>query len=79
MSIHPRAARSFGIVQVNCDETIQANDAIEFAECLPNRGLAADVVAGSENMRGIEADTQSLRFAHAADNVREMLEFVAQA
>ena len=64
---------------MDCHETIQADHAIEFAECLPNRGLAADVITRSENMRGIEADTQSRWFTHAADNVRKVLEFVPQA
>ena len=64
---------------MDCHETIQANQTIEFAECLPNRGLAADVITRSENMRGVEADTQSLWFTDAADNVCEVLEFVPEA
>ena len=64
---------------MDCHETIQANHAIEFAECLPNRGLATDVITRSENMRGVETDTQSLWFMHAADYVRKVLEFVPQA
>ena len=63
---------------MNRRETIQANHAIEFTECLPNRSLTADVIARSKNMRGIEANTQPLRLAHAADNVGEMVEFVSQ-
>ena len=57
MSIHSRAADSFGIVQVNCHQSIKANQAIEFAERFPSRGLAANVVPRSKNVRGIEADT----------------------
>src|SRR5438270_12760423 len=64
---------------MDCHETIQANHATEFAECLPNRGFAPDVITRSENMRGIEADTQSLWVTHTADNVRKALEFVPQA
>src|SRR6266576_6146389 len=64
---------------MNCHETIQANHTTEFAECVPNRGFASDVITRSENMRGIEADTQSLWFTHTADNVRKVLEFVPQA
>ena len=57
MSIHPRAADSLGIVQVNCHQLIKANQAIEFAEGFPSRGLAANVVSRSKNVCGIEADT----------------------
>src|SRR5437016_13585556 len=64
---------------MDCHETIQANHATEFAECLPNRGFASDVITRSENMRGLEADTQSLWFPHTADDVRQVLEFVPQA
>ena len=35
MSIHSRAARSFGIVDMNCNETISADDTVEFTECFP--------------------------------------------
>ena len=58
---------------------IQANHTIEFTECLPNRGVAANVITRSKNVRGVEADTQSIGFTHAADNVCQMLEFVPQA
>src|SRR6266567_8470761 len=34
MSIHARAASGFGIVYMNCNETIAPDNAIKFAECL---------------------------------------------
>src|SRR5205809_6744513 len=50
MSIHPRAARRFGIVHVNRGETFVTNYSIEFAKCLLNGGFAADVIAGRKNV-----------------------------
>src|SRR5206468_10438375 len=78
MSIYPRATSGFGIIDMHCNQTIAADEAIKFAKCFSNRRFVADVVTRGENMRGIEANTQSLRPAYADDDVGEVLEFVPQ-
>ena len=78
MSIHSRTARSFGIIKVNGDETIPADHPIEFTESRVQRRFAADVATRGENVRGVEANAQSLRLAHTADDVCEMFEFTSQ-
>ena len=56
MSIDARAARGFGIVKVNGNETIPADHPIEFAQRLSRRSFTADIVTRGEKMRGIEAN-----------------------
>ena len=79
VSIYSRTANCFGIVYVNRNETIATNNAIEFMKCFPHSGFAADLVTCGEQMRGVQAHAQTLRFAHVRDNVREMLEPMADA
>src|SRR5207249_5215669 len=78
MSIYPRAASGFGIIDMHCNQTIAADEAIKFAKCFSTRRFVADVVTRGENMRGIETNTQPLRPAYAADDVSEVLEFAPQ-
>src|SRR6266516_6588611 len=79
MPIYSRTAGGFGIVEVNRGKTIPPNHPIEFAKALSQRRFVPDVVTGGENMRGVEANTQAFRLAHAADDVCKLLEFVSQA
>src|SRR4029077_6480347 len=74
MPVHPGAARGFGIVQMNSSETVESDYAIEFAKRSLSPGFAADVVAGGENVRGVQTNTKALRFAHALDDVSDLLE-----
>ncbi len=53
MSVHPRAARGFGIVQVNGSQAIETDHAIEFAKCFLDPGFIPGVVTGGENVRGV--------------------------
>ena len=78
MPVHPRAARGFGIVQMNGSETIESDYAIEFAKRFLSPPFAADVVAGGENVRGVQTNTKALRFAHVLDDARDLLESVAE-
>ncbi len=78
MPIHSRTAGGFRIVKMNGDETIPTDYPIEFAQGLSHRGFAADVVTRSKNMRGVEANTQTLGLAHAVDDVCKLLKFVPQ-
>src|SRR6266571_3921261 len=59
-------------------ETVESNQAIEFAEGLLDPGFAADVVAGGEDVRGIETNTEPLRLAHVFDEVSDLLEPVTE-
>src|SRR6266436_52632 len=77
--VYSRTARSFGVIKMNGNETILADHPIEFTESHSHRRVAPDVVTSRENVRCVEANTQSLRLAHAADDVREMLKFTSQA
>jgi hypothetical protein len=78
MPIDARTARGLGIVEMNCGQTIVANDVIEFAKCFPYRGLAANVVAGGENVRGVKANTEPFGFAHIINDMSEMFETIAE-
>ena len=74
VSIHPRTAHGFGIVHVNGGETVESDYAIEFAKCFLDPGFTPDVVAGGENVCGVETNTKALRFAHVLDDVTDLLE-----
>src|SRR5207249_10431926 len=74
MPVHPRAARGFGIVQMNGSEAIESDYAIEFAKRFLSPGFAADVAAGSENVRGVQTNTKAPRFADTRDDVRDVPE-----
>ena len=60
------------------NQAIATNDAIKFAKCFSHGGFATDVVAGSKNVRRVEANTKPLRFARIRDDVGEMLETMAK-
>ena len=74
--IDARATRSFGIIQVNCRQPVPRlrDNPIEFAKCFFRRNLRADVVTGSKNVSGIEANGESFRFAHIVNDMRNLLE-----
>src|ERR1700730_4258882 len=78
MSIHPRAACSFGIVHVNRRETLETDHSIEFTKCFLNTGFAADVVTGGEHVRRVEANAETLGLADVVDDVSDLLKFMAQ-
>ena len=59
---------------MNGSETIESDYAIEFAKRFLSPGFAADVAAGSENVRGVQTNTKALRFAYTLDDVSDLLE-----
>ncbi len=59
-------------------EMFQPDRAIEFRKHLARRSLGREVVTGRENVRGIEANAEALRFAHVGDDVGDMLESIAK-
>jgi len=78
MPIHSRTAGGFRIVKVNGDETIPTDYPIEFAQRLLHRCFAGNVVTRSENMRGVEANTEALGLAHVVDDICKLLKFVSE-
>src|SRR5438045_5343126 len=79
MSMYARAARCFGIVEMNRSESIATNDPIEFAKCFLNAGRVPDVVARCEQMRGVYANTKPFPFAHIGNDVGDLFEAVPEA
>jgi hypothetical protein len=77
--IDARATRSLGIIEVNRREPVATNDTIEFMKCFLNRNLRANVVAGSRNVSGIEANAEPLGLAHIVNDVRDLLELMTEA
>ena len=64
--IDPAAARLLRIVQVKRREAIEANDAIEIRERVAIALFAAEVVAGRQQVAGIEADGDARRTRRGA-------------
>src|SRR5207249_1248028 len=79
--IYSRSAACLRIVSVNRHETIPRlwDDAIELMKCSPYSRFVADVVTRGEQMRRVETYAQPLWFPHVANNVRELLESIADA
>src|SRR5207247_10222570 len=61
MSIHSRAARRFGIVDMNRNETIETDYAVELAKCFSNCCFTANVITGGEDRCGVEINDQTTR------------------
>ena len=76
--IDARAARRLRVVQMQRGEPLEPDDAIEFGEHLPRRSFGREIVAGLEDVRGIETDAEPFRLAHVLDDVRDLLEAVAE-
>ena len=63
----------------NRGQAIQANQRDRIRETFVRaRFLAADVVAGGEDMRGIETNTKPFRLAHVVDDVGDLFESLAE-
>src|SRR5207253_2439113 len=79
--INTRATCSFGIVQMNCYQSVPRlrDNSIELAKCLLGRVLRADVVTGSKNVSSIEANADPFGLAHIGNNVGDVLEAMAEA
>lgn len=78
MSIHPRAARRFGIVHVDRGETIATNYAIECQKRSLNGGFAPDIITGGENVRGIETNAKSLGLADVLYNISDLFKAMTE-
>src|ERR1051326_1373906 len=78
MPIDTRAERSLRVVDVNRDNLLDAEYAIEFVHRLPIASLSADVITGREKMAGIEAHGKTPAICHELVDAREMLEAVPE-
>src|SRR3954454_17452649 len=59
-------------------QSIQSDHTIELTEHFLHTLVAANVVARLEDVRGIEANAEPLRFPDILDNSGEMLEAIAE-
>src|SRR5713226_7719714 len=68
VTIHARAEVGFGIVEMKGEDAVQANQCIDFRDGgVPPFGRA-DVVAGGEQVRRVQANSQPLRPLHLLVN-----------
>src|SRR5215470_2807642 len=81
VSIYSRSAGCLRIVDVNRHQTFPRvrDDASELMKCFAYSRFVADVVTRCEQVRCVEAHSQPLRFPHVANNVRQLLEAIADA
>src|SRR5205807_34813 len=79
MSIHARVARGFGIVHMNGGQALETDHAIELTKRFLDRSFSADVVTGSEDVCGVEADANSLGLSHVLDDVGDLLKRATEA
>lgn len=79
VTIDSGTKRSFGIVHVQSDKLIDANQRIK----LIHRGVPSlrrpNVIARSKEVAGVEADGEALRIFHALKNLREIAQPVSKA
>ena len=62
----------FGVVQVNCAESVETNDAIEFIDDAVE--IVNDIVAAIVDMAGIEADTEPVSAVCPIDDFADFFE-----
>ena len=60
VTIHPRIKRSLGVVYMEEFESFQANDLVKCGESVFIGYPGANVIAGSECVGGVEADTKTV-------------------
>ena len=76
--IDAAAARLLRVVQVKHLDAVEADDAIERLERLAIALFGADVVAGGQQVAGVEADADARRAVEPLEDRREVLEAVAE-
>src|SRR5207253_5467705 len=77
--IHPGAQRLHAVVEMEGLDERHAQHAIESLECRLVAAVGADVVPGSEDVAGIEADRHPLRALAQVAHGPQLLESASQA
>jgi len=72
--IQPRPEPLLGVVQVEGAEPVQANQPVEGLERGCEPFLAADIVAGREEVAGVEAEAEALGLPHPLQDPAQLLE-----
>ena len=78
VTVNAAAKRTLGIIQVHAAQILEADDTLEVGKGLLAGFGAAQVIAGSERVAGIDADADAGFIFHAVDNRREVLELKAE-
>jgi hypothetical protein len=79
MAIDPAAARLLRVVAVEHHHTIEAKDSIERLERFAIAGFADDVVAGRDEVAGVQTHTHSRRSVQVVEDGGQVLEAVADS
>ena len=73
-----RAEVGFGVVEVKGDDLIEPDERIELVHCVVPTFGRADIVAGGEQMGGIEADGKAPGIADAIEDRGQVFESISQ-
>ncbi len=74
VTIHPRAERSLGVVDMEEFESFQANDLVKCGESVLIGYPGANVIAGSKCVGGVEADTKTVTVLRLTYDEGDLLE-----
>src|SRR5262245_5303530 len=79
VTIDARAEISFGIVDVEGEDLVEADEFFDLADGVVPAFLGAQIESGFEEVRGVEADSKAALVFDALKNFTEMLDAVAEA
>lgn len=79
VTIYARAQIGLGIVQMKREDLFHANQLVQFPDRLGPAVGRAEVMAGGEEVGGIQAEPEPLGVVHAIENSRQVSRGVAQA
>jgi hypothetical protein len=78
MTVEPASQRRPGVVQMKGPDAIQADPPLQLLQGVLVSFGAHEVVAGGQQMAGVEADSEPLRAPHPIQDPGQVLEAVAE-
>ena len=77
--IDPRTKFAFAVIEMHRRESVDANHAVEFAECGEEVASFGERIAGGEGMARVEAHAQSIGRVDSPNHLRQLFETPSQA